>query len=78
MRFACPGLFDGVQNGTYETDGDTSIRECVEAYALEHGVSLRENWHENVQVLRDNKPVRVDTVITGDSEIIVVHRILGG
>jgi len=78
MRFACPGLFDNVPNGTYETDTGASIRECVESYAKENGVSLRENWQENVQVLKDSKPARIDAVIMGDSEIIVVHRILGG
>ena len=59
-------------------NSEVSIRDCLEAYAMEHGVSLRENWTESVQVLKDNKLVRVDTVLTGDSEIIVIHRILGG
>ena len=78
MRFACPGLFDGVPNGEYETPDSVNIRECVESYASEYGVSLRENWPGNVLVLKDNKPVKNDEIITEDSDVIVVHRILGG
>ena len=78
IRFACPGLFDGIPNGIYEIQEYCSILKCVEYCALKHGLSLSEDWQSKVLFFRDNRPVKKDESITEDSDIIVVHRIMGG
>lgn len=78
MRFVCPGLFDGVPNGVYEVQEGCSIFECVEYCAQKHGLTLSEDWQSKVLFFRDNRPVQKDESITEGSDIIIVHRIMGG
>ena len=78
MRFAYPGLFEKIPNGTYDVPENSTIQECAEKCALDNGTSLVEGWPEKVLFLKNNKPAEKDETATENSDIIIIHRILGG
>lgn len=78
VRFVCPELFGTLPNGLYEVPDGSTIRECTECCAAAGGVTLPEDWADQVIFLKDIKPALADDEAADGADIIVLRRILGG
>ena len=78
MRFVYPGLLDIIPNGIYDFPDGSTVADCVEQCSKQCEAPLNDGWVEKVLFLNDNKPVLKDDIPVDGSELIVVHRIMGG
>jgi len=78
MHFICPELFKLLPDGPYEIPDGSTVQSCVECCAAAGGVTLPENWSDQVIFLQDYNPALRRDAASEGVEIVVLRRILGG
>jgi len=78
MRFVPRELFQNIPDGSFEFQIVSTIYECVERYAADHGVTIHEDWTKKYIIMQNNKPVQISETATDGADITVLHTMMGG
>jgi len=78
VKFSCPEVLGGLQNGVYDVAEGISIRELLSACEKECNFQVNENHLKWLLVIADGRQVNWHNNLSGDCNVLFLRGALGG